>query len=200
MVSDRKGGLAMLPLIKTGLPATTLLLIVGTISFVIASTPSHAEPPAEVPERESLRGLLGMEVLVEPLNIEIEQLGLQTVNLQSDIRQRLQKAGITVLTERVRLATPTAAMLVARLDAVHDRIGRYFYSIDLLLTQRVRLEGNGASELSAVTWLKLGAIGVVADDNVKHLEDQMLRKVDQFIKDYLAVNPDRRGSDQLKRP
>ena len=190
----------MLPLIKTGLPATTLLLIVGTISFVIASTPSHAEPPTEVPERESLRGLLGMEVLVEPLNIEIEQLGLQTVNLQSDIRQRLQKAGITVLTERERLATPTAAMLVARLDAVHDRIGRYFYSIDLLLTQRVRLEGNGASELSAVTWLKLGAIGVVADDNVKHLEDQMLRKVDQFIKDYLAVNPDRRGSDQLKRP
>jgi len=52
-----------------------------------------------------------MEVLVEPLNIEIEQLGLQTVKLQSDIRQRLQKAGITVLTERERLATPTAAML-----------------------------------------------------------------------------------------
>jgi len=45
-----------------------------------------------------------------------------------------------------------------------------------------------------VTWLKLGAIGVVADDNVKHLEDQVLRKVDQFIKDYLAVNPDRRRS------
>ena len=141
-----------------------------------------------------------MEVLVEPLNIEIEQLGLQTVKLQSDIRQRLQKAGITVLTERERLATPNAAMLGVRLDAVHDRIGRYFYSIDLLLTQRVRLEGNGASDLSAVTWLKLGAIGVVADDNVKHLEDQVLRKVDQFIKDYLAVNPDRRRSDQLKSP
>jgi len=199
MVSDRKRG-TLLSLRKTGLPATTLLLIVGTISFVIAPPPSHAEPPAEVSERESLRGLLGMEVLVEPLNIEIEQLGLQTVKLQSDIRQRLQKAGITVLTERERLATPTAAMLGVRLDAVHDRIGRYFYSIDLLLTQRVRLEGNGASDLSAVTWLKLGAIGVVADDNVKHLEDQVLRKVDQFIKDYLAVNPDRRRSDQLKSP
>ena len=199
MVSDRKRG-TLLSLRKTGLPATTLLLIVGTISFVIAPPPSHAEPPAEVSERESLRGLLGMEVLVEPLNIEIEQLGLQTVKLQNDIRQRLQKAGITVLTEREQLATPNAARLGVRLDAVHDRIGRYFYSIDLLLTQRVRLEGNGASDLSAVTWLKLGAIGVVADDNVKHLEDQVLRKVDQFIKDYLAVNPDRRRSDQLKSP
>src|SRR6267143_1542546 len=199
MVSDRNRG-TLLSLRKTGLPATTLLLIVGTISFVIAPTPSHAEPPAEVSERKSLRGLLGVEVLVEPLNIEIEQLGLQTVKLQSDIRQRLQKAGITVLTEREGLATPTAAMLGVRLDAVHDRIGRYFYSIDLLLTQRVRLEDNVASDLSAVTWLRLGAIGVVADDNVKHLEDQVLRKVDQFIKDYLTVNPDRRGSDQPKSP
>ena len=190
----------MLPLIKTGLPATTVLLIVGTISVIIASTPSYAEQPAEVPERESLRGLVGMEVLVEPLNIEIEERGLQTLKLQSDIRQRLQKADIKVLTERERLATPSAAMLAVRVDAIHDRIGRYFYSVDLFLTQRVRLEGNVASQPSAVTWMKLGPIGTVADDNVKHLEDQVLRKVDQFIKDYLAVNADRRGSDRLKRP
>lgn len=190
----------MLSLNKTGLLVTTLLLIVGSISVVGASTPRHAEQPAEVPESESLRGLVGMEVLVEPLSIEIEQLGLQTVKLQNDVRQRLQKAGVKVLTERERLATPTAAMLVVRVDTLHDRIGRYFYSTDLLLTQQVRLEGHAASELSAVTWMKLGALGSVADDNVKHLEDQVLRKVDQFIKDYLAVNPDRRVSDQRPRP
>jgi hypothetical protein len=190
----------MLSLIKTSLPATTLLLIVVTISVIIASTPSQAEQPAEVPERESLRGLVGMEVFVEPLNIEIEERGLQTLKLQSDIRQRLQKADIKVLTERERLATPTGAILAVRVDALHDRIGRYFYSVDLLLTQRVRLEGNVASHPSAVTWMKLGAIGAVADDNVKHLEEQVLRKVDQFIKDYQAVNPDRRASDRLKRP
>jgi hypothetical protein len=190
----------MRPVRKAGHPPATLLLIVGTLSLIIASTQSHAEPPAEVSERDSLKGLLGLEVLVEPLNIEIEQRGLQTVKLQSDIRQRLQKAGITVLTERERVATPTAAMLVVRVDAVHDRIGRFFYSIDLLLTQRVRLEGPVASELSAVTWIKPGGIGIIADDNVKHLEDQVLHKVDQFIKDYLAVNPDRRTSDPRRRP
>lgn len=198
-MSDRKGA-AVLPLIKTGLFATTLLLIVSSISFAIASTPSNVEQSAEVPERESLRGLVGMEVLVEPLNIEIEELGLETGKLQSDIRQRLQKADIKMLTERERLATPPAAKLVVRLDALHDRIGRYFYSIDLFLIQRVRLEGSGTSQSSAVTWRKQGPLGIIADDNVKHLEDQVLRKVDQFIKDYLAVNPDRRGRDQLKKP
>lgn len=48
--------------------------------------------------------------------------------------------------------------------------------------------------------MKSGGIGVVADDNVKHVEDQVRRKVDEFIKDYQAVNPDRRGRDQLKSP
>ena len=109
-------------------------------------------------------------------------------------------SGVKVLTERERLATRAGAVLVVRLDAVHDRIGRYFYSIDLLLKQRVRSEGHDESELTAVTWMKSGGIGVVADDNVKHVEDQVRRKVDEFIKDYQAVNLDRRGRDQLKGP
>lgn len=178
----------MRPLRKTDLLATPLLPFFGTFILALASI-SHAESSTEIPERESLRGLVGMEVLVEPFDIEIEQRGLQTVKLQSDIRQRLEKSGIKVLTERERLATPAAAMLAVRVDALHDRIGRYFYSTDLFLTQRVRLEGKGVLELSAVTWMKLGAIGVIADDNVKHLEKMVLRKVDEFIKDYLAVNP-----------
>jgi hypothetical protein len=190
----------MRPLIQTGLSATTVFLIAGTIGLAIALATSHAEPSADASGRESLRGLVGMGLLIEPLNIEIEQRGLETEKLESDIRQRLQKADIKVLTDRERLATPAAAMLVVRLDALHDRIGRYFYSADLLLTQRVRLERKGVSELSGVTWLKLGAIDIVADDNVKHLEDQVLRKVDQFIREYLTVNPDRRGSDRLKNP
>jgi hypothetical protein len=171
----------------------SLLLMLGTAVIVLASISSIAEQPAEVPERESLRGVTGVEVLVEPLNVEIEQRGLETDTLQREIKQRLQKAGVKVLTERERLATPAGAMLVVRVDALHDRIGRYFYSIDLFLTQRVKLEGRPDADFSAVTWMKFGPIGIVADDNVKHIEAQVLQKADQFIKDYLAVNPGRKG-------
>jgi len=177
---------------RIGLRLPSLLLILGMVMMVLASVPSLAEQPTEAPERESLKGVTGVEVFVEPLNIEIEQLGLQTDTLQRDIRQRLQKAGVKVLTERERLTTPTGAMLVIRVDALHDRIGRYFYSIDLFVTQRVRLEGRADSELSAVTWMKLGPIGIIADDNVKHIEAQVIQKADQFIKAYLAVNPDKK--------
>ena len=179
----------MLMFERTNFSVAQLLMLLGTITFVVTSTQAYTEQPPEVPERESLRGLVGVEVFVEPLNIDIEHQGLQTLALQSAIKQRLQKSGVKVLTERERLAAPTAAVLVVRVDALHDRIGRYFYSIELLLMQRVRLAGRVTSELSAVTWMKPGGIGIVADDKVTHIEDQVLHKVDHLIKDYLSVNP-----------
>ena len=180
----------MLSLRTIGLQTIAWLLI-GSIALA-APPPQPTEPPPEDAERESLRGLAGVEVLVDPLDSEIEQLGLSTAKLQQDIRQRLQKAGVKVLTERERLANPAAGVLIVRVDTLHDRIGRYFYSTDLLLEQRVKLETHRTLEFSAVTWKKLGTVSTIADDNVKHLGEQVLRKVDQFIKDYLSVNPDRK--------
>lgn len=170
----------------------SLLLILGSVTIILAFTPSLAERATEITERESLKGVTGVEVLVDPLDVEIEDLGLKTEALQLEIKQRLQKAGVRVLTEGERLKNPTAGTLVIRVDTLHDRISRYFFSVDLYLMQRVRLESRTAPEVSAATWMKLGAIGTVADDNVKHIEGQVLHKTDQFIKDYLAANANRR--------
>jgi hypothetical protein len=168
---------------------TTLL----TASIVLGAAPQPAaERSHQEDERESLRGLHGVGLLVEPLDSDIEQLGLSTDTIEQDVRQRLEKGGVKVLTDRERLATPMAAVLIIRVDTLHDRIGRYFYSTDLLLTQRVKLATHGAPEVAAVTWKKLGVVSAIADDNLKHLGDQVLRKVDQFVKDYRAVNPDKR--------
>ncbi|HEY6084255.1 MAG TPA: hypothetical protein VIU63_02600 [Nitrospira sp.] len=172
----------------------TMLFMLGADNVLMAAVPLHAESPAEVSERESLKGIGGMEVLVEPLNVELETLGLEALAIQNTIRHHLQKAGINVLTEHERLATQTAAVLAVRVDALHDRIGRYFYCIDLLFTQRVRLKGKGTPDASAVTWMKPGGIGLIADDKVKQIEGQILHKVDQFIKDYLAANLDLKKS------
>lgn len=195
----------MLSLSRIGLQTTALLLIglfalgAGRPPANQQVSPSHpTEPSPEDAERESLRGLAGVEVFVDPLDSEIEQVGLSTAKLQQDIRQRLQKAGVKVLTERERLASPATGVLMVRMETLHDRIGRYFYTTDLLLSQRVQLETHAGLEFFAVTWKKLGTVSTVADDNVRHLEDQALRKVDQFIKDYLSVNPDRRVTDQRR--
>ena len=185
---------------KTGRRSTTLLLIVGSISLLIASTSSRAGQPAEIPERNSLRGLVGVEVRVEPIAIEIEELGLTTDKLQNKVQQHLQKAGIKLLTERERLASSAGGLLDIHVDALHDRISRFFFTIDLSLRRPVRLKGLDPPEASAVTWMKFGAVGSIADDNVTYLQEQVLRKVDHFIKDYLAANSTRRGSNHRATP
>ena len=183
----------MLFLRNVVLPATAILIA----SITVGAPALHGtELSAEEAERESLRGLTGVEVLVDQVDSEIQQVGLSAAKLQQDVRQRLHKAGVKVLTERERLANPATAALIVRLETLHDRIGRYFYTTDLLLGQRVKLETHGTLEISAVTWKKLGTVGTIADDNVKHLEDQVLRKVDQFIKDYLGVNPERKTGER----
>ncbi len=190
----------MKPLSKNGLPATTLLLIVALISLLITLPPGRAEQPAEISERDSLRGLVGVEVRVEPLAIEIEDRGLPTEKLENDVRQRLQKAGINLVTERERLASSAAGLLEIHVEALHDRIGRFFYTIHLSLKRPVRIQGLDPPDASAVTWIKLGSVGSIADDNVNYLQEQVLRKVDQFLKDYQAANPTRRGSNHRPKP
>ena len=184
------------------LQSAALLLIasfaLGAARPDAKASPPQIEQPPEDTERESLRGLAGVEVFVDELDSEVEKAGLSTGKLQQDIRQRLHKAGLKVMTQRERLASPSAAVLIVRVDTLHDRIGRYFYSTELLLEQRVKLETHAEMEFSAVTWKKLGQVSTIADDNLKHVEDQVLRKVDQFIKDYLAVNPDRKVTDQRR--
>jgi hypothetical protein len=40
----------------------------------------------------------------------------------------------------------------------------------------------------------------VTDDNVRHVEDQVRRKADEFIKDYQVVNPDGEGAINSRAP
>jgi hypothetical protein len=185
---------------KTGLRTTTLLLIIGSISLLFASTSGRTGQPAAIPERDSLRGVVGVEVRVEPIAIEIEELGLPTDKLQNEVQQRLQEAGINLFTERERLASSTGGLLNIHVDALHDRIGRFFYTIDLSFMRPVRLKGLDHPDASAVTWMNLGEVGSIADDNVTYLQEQVLRKVDHFIKDYRAANPTRRGSNHRTKP
>jgi len=110
----------MRPLLLPDYPLAAHFCLLVTCLLMCALTPSYAERPAEVSERESLRGLSGVEVLVEPFSLELEQGGLQAVTLQNDIRQRLLKDGVKVFTERERLSAQAGALLVVRLDAVHE--------------------------------------------------------------------------------
>ena len=68
----------------------------GLIEVVLLTWSSVAF--AEMPDRakETLRGLLGVTVVVEPLQDSAEQDGLTRRQLQAEVERQLQAAGICV--------------------------------------------------------------------------------------------------------
>src|SRR5207249_4173290 len=62
-------------------------------------------------DRATLRGVEGVDVLVEALKPEVERAGVTRQQLKIDVELQLRKAGIRVFTEEERLRTPGAALL-----------------------------------------------------------------------------------------
>ena len=71
--------------------------------------------------RESLRGLTGVEVVVENVPPDLEPAGLTANQLRTDAELRLRKAGIRVLTREETLATPGVPYLYIRVTGLPER-------------------------------------------------------------------------------
>ncbi|MDA2923271.1 hypothetical protein MYX65_01205 [Acidobacteria bacterium AH-259-L09] len=170
---------------------------------------------AQTIRKESLRGLEGVHVPVVAEEPIIEA-GLSEHQLQIDVELRLRKAGIKVVTEDEMWDVPGRPMLWVSVSGVETRLG-YAYHIDLRLEQTVFLlrdlekirsglfltlsEGNRPERLAhyrkltdlqkiGATWEATDIIGVTPSDSLRRtVREAVADMVDQFINDYLAVNP-----------
>jgi hypothetical protein len=180
---------------------------------LLVSVLGLAQKPVET---RSLSGLKAVDVLIEKLDRDIEHAGLSREQLKTDIELRLRKAGITLLADlpevdwqKVPNSTDkkewdkflTAAMALG--DARRQRATLYLnveslkeedfyiYHIELDVQQDAVLERD--KEIYApgtATWDRavLGMAGK-AHDVPLYLRQRVATLVDEFINDYLSVNP-----------
>ena len=144
-------------------------------------------------ERATLRGLQGVQVLVEDLRPEVERAGLTKQQLTTDVELQLRKAGIRVFAKQERLRAPGQPWLYVNVNTLLLSNGLAAYNISVVLNQRASLDIN-TSAANVVTWHSegLGTVGVsyVSDTVRKYVRDH----VDRFINAYLSVNPRPAGS------
>lgn len=170
-------------------PVPGCRLMAALVLILAGGAPAWADTETDHPGRESLRGLPGVELIVEELSPDVFDAGLRPSAIEETARERLRKAGVPLLGRKDRLKTAPAAALVIRVNTLHDKIGRFFLCVELELQQRVRLmREQGDSEQTAVTWATPALITVVADDNVKQIRDIVAKKVDKFAKEFAAAN------------
>jgi hypothetical protein len=138
--------------------------------------------------RRSLKGLKGINVLVEPVKAEVEQGGLTKTSIQTDVELKLRQAGITVLTEAESLAAPGSPYLYISVGTVGSG-PLSAYATHVELAQSVRLDRDPGIWLAGATTWSVASVGTVGRDNLREIRDDIKDNVDQFINAYLSVNP-----------
>ena len=173
-----------------------VLAVVQLIFIVLAVMELHSSKPAFAQDdefnRQTLRGLKGVHVVIECLNPETKGGGLTEDRLRTDTELKLQKAGIKVLSERENQMTPGRPSMYVNISILKYRyFPVYVYKNSIELVQDVYLVRAYKIKTGAVTW-SVSATGIAP--KFEDIRTSMEDLVDYFINAYLSANPgDREG-------
>jgi len=136
----------------------------------------------------TLRGLPGVEVIVERLQPELESDGLTTSVLRADVEERLRKAGITVYPSQTANPSQAKPYLYIDLNAlVLPREGGYAIGVQVQLRQTLRSTVTGSNIVNAMTWDVHNVLGVPASD-LQAVRAEVAAFVDRFVEDWARVH------------
>ncbi len=165
-------------------------LIALTVAVVVSLCVAPKLIEAQEDRRESLRGLVGVGVVVEKLRHYAEREGLTTSSLQTIVEFRLRQAGIRVGRDKERWKMPGSPYLYLNVNALKsDVTDVYAVSMRLELKEMVRPDRDPTVKQFAVTWMALPTVAIVPARDLHLVRESVKEMVDEFINAYLAANP-----------
>ena len=157
--------------------------------LLLAGMATHASAQMFVTTgRDTLRGLPGMEVAIEPFEPELERAGLPTAAIRAEVVQRLRAAGITVYASQNENPSEAKPYLYVDVNGVRPG-GQNLYAIALQVQVRQTLRSPVTSSniVDAMTW-DARTVLAVPGNNLTSVRAIILEYVDHFIEDWKAVH------------
>jgi len=136
--------------------------------------------------RDTLRGLPGVEVAVEPLPPELEQAGLTTAMIRTDVEQRLRAGGVTIYATQKENPSIAKPYVYVHLNALMLPGQRQAVAVQVHLRQTLRSPVTDSNIVNAMTWDAHNVIGL-ANGDLRSLRNAVLDMVDGFIADWRSV-------------
>jgi hypothetical protein len=169
----------------------------GTVTIALALcliTSIGAQGARLALEVKSLRGVMGVHVVVESLAADLVGDGLTTGSLEKTITDRLTAGGIRLLSED-ELSQDGAAIFYISLASVKSDKGLYACDVHAEVIQAAALTRDPHILTPATTWTST-TVGMVGASNVRQLNDTVGKLADEFVRDYLSVN----SKQQMPKP
>jgi hypothetical protein len=144
---------------------------------------------------ECLKGIEGVEVLVEEVKADLENYNLTAIQIQTNVEAKLREAEIKVLSkeENEKVQPLRKPYLYVKINS-HKLPWRrevIAYSIEIALKQLVTLPAQPQSERKpfyAPTWYK-NIVGAAIPKDFAEIRDGVNLLMDKFIEAYLTANP-----------
>jgi hypothetical protein len=168
-----------------------LKIVAVFVLLVVSVVPVHAFD-ADV-SRETLKGLTGFYVLIEELNpniakyANVQKNNISTQQLKSQVENRLQKAGIRVLSWDEMMKTSERPILYVCVNTHEYEKFWYAYDIRVEVQQLVTLMSRPGKTISGATW-SVNMTGVMNIGQLQTLYDNLGVLLDRFIQAYKKVN------------
>jgi plasmid stabilization system protein ParE len=176
-------------MMSTHMPHTlTNTRIAAMFAVLVGIAPDVSAQMFVATGRDTLRGLPGVEVAVEPLERDLEGDGLTPVAIHSDVERRLRAGGIMVYTSQTENPSEAKAYLYVLVNSLKVP-GQDFYviGVQVQLRQTLRSLVTASNIVDAMTWDAHDVL-VVRIGQVTSVRESIQRYVDQFIRDWTAVH------------
>jgi len=162
-------------------------ILLTALSLFLWAIPSAGFAADDGSTRQSLRGIKGIYVSVENIDLEVERYGLTRDRIRSDVESSLQKAGIKTIPREDWYEISGNPFLYVDAHVLKLRTTKEFiYSINIALKQNVYLTREPVEILEATTW-SLGSVTGITG-KLEKIRDSVKKQVERFIKAYLSAN------------
>ena len=149
---------------------------------------STAQAESTTGQRESLRELSEVVVVIEKISPDAHADGLSEEAIRTAVELILRSSGIRVLTLAEKPMTPSAPYLYVQVNTYRNEF-LYAVNVRVELDQQITLVHRPKYTMAATTWVR-NWIGVVGQTKMREVISSIIEpQVKDFANDFLAVNP-----------
>jgi len=163
-----------------------IVLSMVTVLFLV-SPYVNAEYVAN--DKEVLRGIENIGVVIEKLSRKAKKLGITKNNLRTDVELKLQSAGIAVVAPDELNTNPEIPFLLVTVILGYSK-PTFIYAVLVGLNEKVHLKRDPKIISYAMPWWRIIKQEHIGEKGMeREVRNTLEYLIDEFIKNHRSVNP-----------
>ena len=161
-------------------------LVLASLFVLMGSGIAYSQD--KVSETSSLKGIAAIGVVVDDVDRDAVNDGLNKPEIATAVIQQLKRGGVKVVTGNELASVPGQPRLVVYINTIKHSGGVYSFTVSLSLDQMMILQRDASMSMIAPSWSLLGTGASLPEDLNGDINEYTKLLVDQFIKDYNSAN------------